>query len=569
MNKELFGVFGDRETFESLRSPMEFDRVVEGPRVTVGVRDVGLGIPGRSSTVEDDEGAAAVWGEVYLSGKSTAAAQWLRDVAPERGTDALDALNGSYLAVVDAGDEAFVATDPSRTWECYYTDAPGVRAFGTDPAAVARTIDDPTPARDPTLEFLHLTVVLDDRTPFEELHRVPFDGVLRSDSTAQLSRFVYDPQEFDYVEELANRLERALRRRATHPGRKGVLLSAGYDSRLLLTGVPDIDVAYTVGAEGDDEPRVARKIAQQYGAAHRALEPDRRYLNTGIDEVQYGLGIKESLHIHHAGYEPQMNVDTMYHGLLFDTYVRGHFLPRDGVDVLGVTVPRTRLEPDPDPVEVMISKFGYMDASEDAFDACDYLADSAYEYAYDAIDRRFPDADDRAESVYNRLALFGIRNQPTTPFRYHLADHFLESFVAADAELLDWHLTTPPEHRNTETFKQALRRVDPDLLRHRPPDRPRDNHTLNQIEGFVRRKLPGFDGYQHSWPDRREHYEAADLDATLFPSTPEVHHLPPRIKLRINDLTTWADHATDGECLTSEDALCPGAGRSDVPEPSD
>ena len=557
MNKELFGVFGDRETFESFRSPMEFDRVVEGSDVTFGIRDVGLGIPGRTDVTADDEGVAAVWGEVFLDDRSASPVRWLREAAPERGADALDPLNGSYLAVVDAGGEPFVATDPTRTWECYYTDDPGVRVFGTDPAAVARTIDGPTLAREAMLEFLHLTVILNDRTLFEELHRVPFDGLLTADATAELDRFVYEPKEFDYVSELTERLGRALRRRATHPGRKGVLLSAGYDSRLLLSGVPDIDVAYTVGDPHKDEPSVARRIAEQYDAQHRALEPDARYLNTAPDEVQYGLGIKESIHVHQAGYEPQMNVDTVYHGLLFDTYLRGHFLPRDGIDVMGVTIPRTRLEPDPDPADSMLSKFGYMAESEEAFSDCDGLPDDAYEFAREAIERQFPTDSRRYDSIYDGLAMFGIRNQPSTPFRYHLADNFLESFVAADAELLDWHLTTPPEYRNTQTFKRAVDRLDPDLLRYPPPDRPRDSHTLNQIEGFVRRKVPGLHAFEHSWPDRRKIYDEAGLDSALFPTSPEVHSFPPRLKLRLNDLATWMQHATEQSDFAAGDFLCP------------
>ena len=557
MNKELFGVFGDAETFESFRSPMEFDRVVEGPNVTFGIRDVGLGIPGRTDIAADDDGVAAVWGEVFLDGKSASPVQWLREAVPERGPAALDPLNGSYLAVVDAGGESFVATDPTRTWECYYTDDPGVRVFGTDPAAVARTIDDPTFARRPMLEFLHLTVILNDRTLFEELHRIPFDSLLTADSTVELDRFVYEPKEFDYVTELSERLGRALRRRSTHPGRKGVLLSAGYDSRLLVSGVPGIDVAYTIGKPHMDEPSVARKIANQYGVQHRALEPDVRYINTAADDVQYGLGIKESIHVHQAGYEPQMNVDTVYHGLLFDTYLRGHFLPRDSTEVMGVTIPHTRLKSDPDPADSMLSKFGYMAESEEAFAGCDGLPDDAYEFARRAIEDQFPADSSRFDSIYDRLAMFGIQNQPSTPFRYHLADNFLESFVAADAELLDWHLSTPPEYRNTRTFKRAIRKLDSDLLRHPPPDRPHDFHKLNQMERFVRRNVPGLHAFEPSWPDRQRIYDEANLDSALFPTSPEVHEFPPRLKLRLNDLSTWMKHVTNQSDLVAGDFLCP------------
>lgn len=558
MRKELFGVFGDRETFGRFRSSMEFDRVVEGSQITVGIRDVGLGLPGRSTTHETEESTVAIWGEAYVSKPSTPG-RWLAEAAT-RGPEALSALNGSYLAAVDTGRDAYVATDPARTWECFYTDAPGVRVFGTDPMAVARTVDSPTLATAPLTEFVHFGVVFGDRTLLEEVRRTPFDGLLRERGVETLDRFVYDPQppeEFDYVAELTERLERAIRRRAHHPGRKGLMLSAGYDSRTLLACLPDVDVCYSLGPADGREIRTAARIAAQYDTPHELLEVDERYLNTAEESIRYGHGIKESLHIHHAGYDPQMNVDTMYHGLFCDTIVRGHFQPRDGFTVFGHKIPRERRVPDPDPIDAVVSKLGYMDASERLFPGCTSLPDDCDEFARAAVEAEYPEPGDRYESVSNGIDLFGIKNQPTTPFRMHLADQYLESFVAADRELVDWHLKTPPEHRRTRTFLKAIRQIDPAILRHRPPDRPYDSHPLNQIEGFVRRKLPGLRAFESAWPDRRTLYERASLDETLFGDDPTIHDLPPRIKLRINDAMTWVNAVVGEGALTPSNVVCP------------
>lgn len=145
----------------------------------------------------------------------------------------------------------------------------------------------------------------------------------------------------------------------------------------------------------------------------------------------------------------------------------------------------------------------------------------------------------RTDSVYDEMALFAIRNQPAKAFRTHLADNYLETLVAADAELLSWHLQTPPERRTTETFSQAISRLDPDVLRHRPPDRPHDTYALNQLKRFVRRKLPYVEAFEHAWPDRQSSYDERRLDQRLFPHTPSVHRLPAREKLRMNDAQQW------------------------------
>ena len=563
MNKELYGVFGDREEFRSRRSVTEFDRVVEGDTVTVGVRDVGLGIPGRTAVHEDETGFCVVWGEAFPpAGVATNSARWLLDRYAEMGTDALAELNGSYLALVEHDDAALVATDPARTRECFYTDDGDVRVFGTDPVAVGKTIRDPRLDPDALFEFVHLSVVLGERTPLTALERVPFDGYLTETATGRLARFVYEPREFDYVDELARRLTRAIRRRAILPGRKGLLLSGGYDSRLFLATLPEIEECYTLGTPASQEVDVAKRIAAQYGTDHRTLVADGRYLNVHPSLTRYGLGIKESLHIHHGGYDSEMNVDAIYHGLLFDTFLSGHFLPTDAVTLFDRRFPRNRLEPDPDPVSSLLDSFAFLPASRELFATFDTTPDEGIDRLRSALEARFDDLADRSRSVYNAIDAVGIENQPSTSFRTHLADTYVESFVAADAELLDWHLTTPPEHRNTRTLLAAMRRIDPDVLRHRPPDRPHDSRQRNQFEKFVRELVPGLTPFDSPWPDRTTLYERANLDETLFPDRLDGLDLPVRLKLRVNDATQWLDAVLDDPSLSTYEVLYP-VGRSD------
>ncbi|MFC6955393.1 asparagine synthase-related protein [Halorubellus litoreus] len=597
-SKELFGVFAGRESFDALAGDRRFDRVVEAAGVTVGVRSPELDVPNRTAVATDGEDAVVVWGEAFapdaprgtdLAGvgdetptpgeRGNEHARWLLDATRAVGPDALGHLNGSYLAVVAVDGDAYVATDPARSWDCHYTDDPGVRAFGTDATAISRAVVDPTPDVDAVREFLHLGVALGEKTFHDEVSRAPMDALVRADTVDEFERFVHaDPEEndemrrfdrplragttdgrndggVDWVGELAARLERAIARRSNYPGRAGVLLSAGYDSRVLLSALDDLDVAYTVGHPKADETVGARAVAEQYDVEHVAFQPDERYIRPVDEKVRYGQGVKESLHVHHAGYDDQMDVDTIYHGLLCDTFLTGHFLARDGVDAFGKRLPRTRLDPDPDPVDALLGTFGFVREGTDAIaEHVPVASDDPVGFVRDAVRDELDAVAHRAACVQDRIDAAGIRNQPSIPFRRHLYDNYRESFFVMDADLLDWHLAAPPEARNTRTFLDACRRIDGNVLDNRPPDRPYDNPVLNEVEGFVRRLTPFVRSFESAWPDRRELYARNDLDAELFPGDPGVHELPVRHKLRVHDARRWTTLGTQQAPTEASDA---------------
>ena len=544
MCKEVFGVFGDRETFERHRETTAFDAVVGGDRLTVGIRDPALGIPGRSAVHEDESGTCVVWGEAFCPAGDDAVAAWLADAYDERGTDAFADLNGSYLVALERDDHALVATDPIRSWECFYTDAAGPRVFGSDPTAVQVTVPDPEVRRESLLEFLHLGTVLGEKTLFDRTHRAPFDGYVTPESCGEFRRFVYDPAEFDYAEELARRLRSAVQRRSDYPGDTGLLLSAGYDSRVLLSELPAVDECYTVGGEDDQEVNAARRVADQYGAEHRVLETDDRYLSLDPTKSRYSQSIKESLHVHHAGYTDGIDVASVYHGLLYDTLFKGFFLDRNNVEVAGKSLPWERLSEDPDPVESLLDRLAFSPPDSRQLERtagrvfADVSVDDPAEFLRSSLQRELDACRNRAVTAHDATELLAIRNQPTLPFRTHLADNFLESFVAVDTALLEWHLQTPAKHRNRSTFREAVEKLDPAIDRHAPPDRPHDRTVLNHVESFLRRRLPFLTPFESAWPDREAVYERHDVGVCL-PFSP-AEDLSVRHALRLNDVLTQA-----------------------------
>ncbi|MFC4357443.1 hypothetical protein ACFO0N_05700 [Halobium salinum] len=562
MNKELFGVFGGRDALERVRGPDAFDEVVAGDAVAVGLTDPGLDVSGRSDCYDGPEGVCAVFGEAFAPDGTSEVAEWLATRYAEEGLDAVADLNGSYVAVVDDGDRARVVTDAMRSWEVFYVDVGGLRLFGTDVGALRSQVDRPVLSREALLEYLHVGTVFGERTLFADIHRVPFDGYLGPDAVGELDRFVYRPESGraerrtldDHAAALAHRMQRALARRSGLPGPRGLLLSGGKDSRVFLSQL-DIDRCYTIGDAGSREVRAASKVAAQYGADHTILEPDERYLRGDGSKVRYGQSIKESLHIHHAGYDDHFDVTTMYHGVLFDTLLKGYFLERAGVEAFGSKLPSARLASDPDPVESLLDTLGYF--PEESPTVADAVAETFDGVAFDDGDSLHLDdpgdflrgrlraeldrGRDRAESVHNAMDLLVVRNQPVLPFRTHLADNYLESFVAADAELLDWHLTTPPEHRRDATFWRALERIDTSIFHHRPPSQPHASRRLNEIERFLRRKLPFCESFEAAWPDRERLYADCGLAEELFPGQAAMHRLPARLQLRANDARWWLE----------------------------
>ncbi|KYH24368.1 asparagine synthase [Halalkalicoccus paucihalophilus] len=579
MKSELFGVFGTKSDFDQLRSSADFDRIITGNSVVVGIRDPTLDSPGRTSTHVDQSssGLCVVYGDVFLRGESVAVNSHQTTAATLYNTfldwdfDALglDQLNGSYLAVLDTEDKAIIATDPISSRECFYTETPVGRVFGTDLSQLVRVQNvfrDELQCNEQGLrEFLQFGVVFGDQTTLKGVNRIPFDGYLTATTTGTLARFVYEPQAFDYVTELATRLEHAIKYRGqlsqeqatTAPDTKtGLLLSAGFDSRVILAALPEgtIDICYTIGSPETPEVRVAQKVAAQYGAEHVTLPVTTAYLDISPEVTQYTNGLRESLHIHHRGHRESIAVDQMFHGLFLDTLLRNRYIPRETLTIplLNRKFPLSDLAKNPDIPALFEQTFGF-ESGDRILDEFDVFSSGNKQYSersgkpidpeqylHETIEREYQAGFTRTDSPHNAAALLGIKCKSSLPFRSQLSDQYTETLIAADAGLLEWHLQTPPEYRTDRTYQEALKRIDSDIFRYRPPDRPHRTYQANQVEKFVRKIIPGISTFGTPWPDRDEIYAEANLDRE-FMLRPDLQGLSTRSKLRIRDAKHWGE----------------------------
>lgn len=544
MNKELFGVFGSVDAFRRLRSTDEFDTVVEADTVTVGIRDPALSIPNRTSVYQDEDGSCLLWGEAYVPAvDADNSARWILQQYERNGTETLRHLNGSYLVLLEHDGEATIYTDPIRSRECFYSDALDTRVFGTDAAAIGSAIPEPTLSEQSMVEFVYLSVILDDRTLLSELDRIPFDGYVTATDTGSLSRFVYRPRTFDFAEELARRLRRALERRTRLPGPKGLLLGAGYDARVVLSQIPDITQCFTVGSTSTPEVRIARLLSGSYGADHHRIPLDGTYMNLDFETVQYTNGINESIHVHQRGVERMANVRTMYHGWAFDTLLKDFFVQKSRLGIGRKSVRLSSLPENPDPATFLLEwRLGIMPDSLTLLESRSEIGiDDPRGYFRSLLESEFEKCRRRCRNEHDVANAFGVKHLPSKSFRRHIDDHFIESFVAADAELIDWHLRTPPAHRSIDTYLDALNRLDADLLRYRPPDRPRSIRICNPIEGFLRRTLPFLTQFGNAWPDIDALYDRTRLDEEWFEDHPELQEQSTRFKLRVHDTQIWLE----------------------------
>lgn len=160
-------------------------------------------------------------------------------------------------------------------------------------AATGRAETDPQGA----LELFAYGYQMGDRTLFRNVHallpgsRLSYErGRVRVE---RYWRFRYPEQssragEAELVDELAERIKTACARQSGGPGRVGMALSAGLDSRMVAAGLgrerrPGF--AYTTGYENSLDALGARQLADAYGIPHLHLIPHEGYMSAVGPEV--------------------------------------------------------------------------------------------------------------------------------------------------------------------------------------------------------------------------------------------------------------------------------------------
>lgn len=247
------------------------------------------------------EWVVAVEGEIFPRNGSFALAA--RDAGKRTGSDAvfehvitlyerlgrdfLRELGGWYNIVIydPVGLSLFVGNDPYAFNPFYYQDLGHTVAFSSQLAVFAALLGAPLQVDDlAVLESAFLNYSLGDMTNLKGIRRLPpASGWLiegreirkRSyfDVRSLLDKAPLDRQES--LERASSRFRDTVRRLSSDGGTIGLTLTAGFDSRTILSVLDTQDVevrAFTFGQRGCTESEIARQVAIRAGVSYQLVE---------------------------------------------------------------------------------------------------------------------------------------------------------------------------------------------------------------------------------------------------------------------------------------------------------
>ena len=270
--------------------------------------------PNRPQPAVSEDGTIMVWldGEIWdrasareyagvAAGEQVSDTELSLRLYLRLGDSFCERVNGQFVAAIyDTVRKRLLVCNDRYAYRSLFWRLDGeVFACGTEIKSVLAAFDRPVEI-DPAgvLEFLSYAHEFADRTLFRGVRALPpatrlviERGKVHLDQYWQFS-FADIPSEAsekDLREELATRLRTACKRQAGGPGRVGISLSAGLDSRMVIAalegGSESLACAYTTGYEDSLDVLGGRLLAETYGVRHLHLVPSTGYMGAIGPEV--------------------------------------------------------------------------------------------------------------------------------------------------------------------------------------------------------------------------------------------------------------------------------------------
>ena len=300
---------------------------------------------------EGDEILAIVAGDIYeedfCRDKAISKAEYVRQVFLHGDAAACAKLNGSYAFLIcdTRKSTIFFGTDENSFIPVYYAEHSGVVYFSWDISTVLNAM----PNR-PAVNYQNLFTWLlvggrgfEDETRFESIKRLePGSFVTIKDEGLTVYRsepFHYRPDttsEETLLNDAAESLRVAVRRRMTNLDRVALGLSGGLDSRIVLSaGVKEFDgqwACYTYGGANSVERDIARDVALYFGIPHIPIKfEDLMYIDYAKDGVFYSGGaslFKHGMQLHlFATLKSKYRMQGLLLGSALDLVLGGTYSP--------------------------------------------------------------------------------------------------------------------------------------------------------------------------------------------------------------------------------------------------
>jgi len=318
--------------------------------------------------------------------------------------------------------------------------------------------------------------------------------------------------------------EEVRRREADTPGRKGLLLSGGLDSRAILFALarPQEALSITLCDGPGREAQIAAAMAKAAGAEHPLFQRDPEYYgNMAVNAVRVLGGMCDFGHAHTGGFSAPLHAASphlLFHAYFADGLFKGYELDR-----------RTRR-----PLGFMPKRKSFAPFSPDWESEHVALAPPYQRLVEDRLAARYshlpPDRTTPAGRCLVELARFRpVSRRAGFPFCAMLMRTQATDFLFSDLRTLNCFLKTRPEWKlNRELWIRTIARISPqtmcfpDTNTGMLPTASFLRQCITDISSKIAKCVPGKRTTERSWIDWRSYLQQSAAVKMLWAEVRQV-----------------------------------------------
>jgi hypothetical protein len=406
------------------------------------------------------------------------------------GKPDLNTLSGSFCALYHDADAAhtLVISDRLASRPVFYCTAAGWLYIASDIRPLLRLPDfKPELDLESIAQFIRYQTILDDRTLYRNIKVLAPGTVLsiehgsgeyRQDRYWSLAPLPLFTSRTEAIEATATAFSAATNRIVADSQQLGILLSGGFDSRMLMTSLDQAGSpwrAYTFGPAFTQETQVARQVAQACAIPWQFIEqPLAAYWSGLCQGVHTSNGLHAGAHMHLAYPSARIvadGCDTVLNGWGFDLPYSGSYLPKETFQVLGRQLYTYRLLPLQSRQAVVDHLHATLDMQSDQFAYS--LFGSGMRQHWEAapvetLARLVSQASAASESPYDwidyTLMGFGVSKFRSYSMLTNVRAQARERNPLFESDVLDVYLRLPYQWRFLgPIFRRAVRHLNPDI----------------------------------------------------------------------------------------------------------
>ena len=277
----------------------------------------------------------------------------------------------------------------------------------------------------------------------------------------------------DSAKLLSGLIRQSIRRKTSdNPGRIGLFLSGGIDSRTVLSSFEHPPVSFTIGVTDNNEVKVARKIANSVQSRHNFIAIDQDPYSSRLDELtMLGGGMHALDHAIFYGLKQQISseVDVVFHGHGIDYMCQGMYLLNHNLNFLGRRTSFKRSESiGPDFPSEYINRIGHR-LKDIAL--LDYVVPNRRDEMLGQLRHSVEEILESGEGFcqtpddqWEYMLIHGLaRHYPFTNLT-SMGTTVEQRIVAFDNDIFDLYLSLPKSHRlDGKIAKETLKILNPKL----------------------------------------------------------------------------------------------------------